>query len=65
MDPRDDVAFRDSDLVVHTVSKKTYDVQVGLLYETDTASIAQTFRQAQPFYVAADYHPPQPGSPGA
>ena len=65
MHPRDDVAFRDLDLVVHTVSKKTYDVQVGLLYETDAASIAMTFRQAQPFYVAPDYHPPQLGSRGA
>jgi len=29
------------------------------------ASIAQTFHQAQPFYVAPDYHPRQPGSPDA
>ena len=65
MHPRDDVAFRDLDLVAHTVSKKTYGIEVGVLYETDTASIAQTFRQAQPFYVAADYHPPRPGPPGA
>ena len=65
MHPRDDVAFRDLDLVVHTVSKKTYEVQVGLLYETDAAAIAMTFRQAQPFYIAPDYHPPQPGAPGA
>jgi hypothetical protein len=65
MHPRDDVAFRDLDLVVHTVSKKTYGIEVGVLYETDAASIAMTFRQAQPFYIAPDYHPPQPGLLGA
>jgi hypothetical protein len=48
MHPRDDVALRHLDLVVHTVSKKTHDVQVGLLDETDAASIALAFGQAQP-----------------
>ena len=52
-------------LVVHAVRRKSDDVQLGLLDETDTASIAITFREAQPFYVAADYHPPQPGSGAA
>ncbi len=65
MDPHDDVVFHDLNLVVQTVRKKTDDVQLGLLHETDTALIARTFREAQPFYVAADYRPPQPGSPGA
>jgi hypothetical protein len=51
--------------VLHAVRRKTDDVQLGLLDETDTASIAMAFREAQPFYVAADYHPPQPGSPVA
>ena len=65
MDPPDDVVFHDLNLVAHAVRRKTDDVQLGLLDETDTASIAMTFREAQPFYVAADYHPPQPGSRAA
>ena len=65
MDPPDDGVLHDLNLVVHAVRRKADDVQLGLLDETDTASIAMAFRQAQPFYVAADCHPPQPGSPGA
>ena len=64
MDPPDEVVFHDLGLVAHAVCGKT-GVQLGLLDETDTAVIAHTFREARPFYVAADYHPPQPGPPGA
>ena len=65
MDPPDDVVFHDLSLVVRAVRGESDDVQAGVLYETDTASIAQTFRAAQPFYVAADYQPPRPGSVAA
>ena len=64
MDPRDDRVFHNLNLVPHAVRRKTDDVQLGLLDEADTDSIAMAFREAQPFYVAADYHPHQPGSPG-
>ena len=65
MDPPDDVVFHDLNLVVHAARGKTDDLQLGLLDETDAAAIAMAFREAQPFYVAQDYHPPQPGSRGA
>ena len=65
MDPPNDVVFHDLSLVIRAVRRGVDDVQVGLLDGPDTASVAMTFRQAQPFYVAPDYHPPQPGSPGA
>lgn len=41
------------------------EVPPRLLGETATAFIARAFCEAQPFYVVADYHPPQPGSRGA
>ncbi len=65
MDPRDERVFHDLSLVVHASVGKTDQVRLGLLDETDTAFIARMFRAAHPFYVAADCHPPQPGSLGA
>jgi hypothetical protein len=62
MNPPDDVVLHALNLVVHAVRKKTDEVEVGVLDQSDTASIAMAFRQAQPFYVAPDYHPPQSGS---
>jgi hypothetical protein len=65
MDPRDDAGFHDLNLVVQAARKQSDELRLGLLDETDTAFIARAFREAQPFYVAADYHPPQPGSRAA
>jgi len=65
MDPRDERVFHDLNLVVQAALGKTDQVRLGLLDETDTAFIARAFCEAQPFYVAADYHPPQPGPPAA
>jgi hypothetical protein len=59
MDPRDERVFHDLNLVAQASLGKTDQVRLGLLDEADTAFIARAFREAQPFYVAADYHPPQ------
>jgi hypothetical protein len=61
MDPREDVIFHDLNLTVHVCHTKTYETDMGLLDEKDPAYIESLFRQAAPFYVAADYQRP----PGA
>jgi hypothetical protein len=37
------------------------EVELSLLDETDAAAIANLFRQAQPFFVAANYRAPNAG----
>lgn len=63
MDPRDEQVFHDLNLIVQAARAKTDDVQLGQLDETDPNYIAKVFREATPFYIAADYRPPQPRSP--
>jgi hypothetical protein len=64
MDSPNDAVSHDLSLVIRAVRRGSDDVQVGVLDQSETASIAMAFAQAQPFYVAPDYHPPKPGPPG-
>jgi hypothetical protein len=63
MDPRDDQLLHDLNLIVQAARAKTDDVQLGQIDETDPNYIAKVFREATPFYIAADYRPPQPRPP--
>ena len=62
MDPRDDGVFHDLNLIVQAAHAKTDDVRLGLLGEKDANYIAKVFREAAPFYIAADFRPPQPSA---
>jgi hypothetical protein len=57
MEPRDAVLFNDFNLVAKSV-KREYEVNLGLTESNTPECVADLFRQAQPFYVAADYQPP-------
>jgi len=61
MDPRDEAIYHDFNLTVHANHSKAYEIFLGLLDERDQAYVENFFRQAKPFYVAADY----PLPPGA
>jgi hypothetical protein len=63
MNPRDEQVFRDLNLIVQDARAQTDDVRLGRFDETDPDYIARMFREAAPFYIAADYCPPQPRSP--
>lgn len=58
MDPRDEQVFHDFNLVVQSACED-YDVSLSAANEKNPRDIANTFKHAQPFYVAADYHPPK------
>jgi hypothetical protein len=58
MDPRDEQVFHDFNLVVQSACED-YDVSLSAANEKDSKLIANMFKQATPFYVAADYHPPK------
>lgn len=57
MEPHDAVIFHDFNLVAQT-GKGKHDLILSLTPAGDPEYIANLFRQAQPFYVAADYHAP-------
>jgi SseB protein N-terminal domain/SseB protein C-terminal domain len=59
MEPRDEALFHDFNLVAQAAKGKACEVELSLLDETDATEIARLFRQAQPFYVAADYGRPE------
>ncbi len=48
-----------STLVIAAASDREDDVGHGLVDETDPVKIAHLFRQATPFYVAADFAQPR------
>jgi SseB protein N-terminal domain/SseB protein C-terminal domain len=58
MEPHDEALFHDFNLVIQAAKGKAYEVELALLDETDAEEVANLFRQAQPFYVAADYGRP-------
>jgi len=64
MSPRDKVIMHDLNLIVQSACAKKDDVNLGLIDETDVAYIEQLFRQAPPFYTAADYQRPMPAKDG-
>jgi hypothetical protein len=57
MEPRDTMLFHDFLLVAKSVSRE-YEVNLSLTESNTPGCVADLFRQAQPFYVAADYQPP-------
>lgn len=61
MDPRDEAIYHDFNLTVHSNRRPDHEIFLGLLDERDKAYVENFFRQARPFYVAADY----PLPPGA
>ena len=61
MDPRDEAIFHDFNLTVHANRKPEHEIFLGMLDERDPAYVENFFRQAAPFYRAADY----PLPPGA
>jgi hypothetical protein len=61
MEPRDEAIYHDFNLTVHANRRPDHEIFLGLLDERDKAYVENFFRQAKPFYVAADY----PLPPGA
>ncbi|MGH7953709.1 MAG: SseB family protein [Limisphaerales bacterium] len=60
MHPQDATLFHDLNMTIQAARVKTKDeVELGLLDEKDSESIAQLFKQAPAFYIAADYTQPQ------
>jgi hypothetical protein len=57
MEPRDATVFHDFNLVAQA-AKGRHEINISLTPEEGPEYIASLFRQAQPFYVAADYQPP-------
>ena len=55
MDPRDEAIFHDFNLTVNANRRPDHKIFLGLLDEQDKAYVGNFFRQAKPFYVAADY----------
>ena len=64
MEPRDAALFHDFNLVVKSV-KREYEVNLGLTESNTPECVADLFRQAQPFYLAADYQPPKVSAPAS
>jgi hypothetical protein len=62
MEPRDVALFHDFNLVAKSVSRE-YEINLSLTGSNAPECIADLFRQAQPFYVAADYQPPKVPAP--
>lgn len=58
MEPRDEVLFHDFNMVVQAARGEACEVEMGVAEETNPEYVANLFRQAKPFYVAADYRPP-------
>jgi hypothetical protein len=63
MEPRDAALFHDFLLVAKSVSRE-YGVNLSLTASNAPELVADLFRQAQPFYVAAGYQPPAVPAPG-
>jgi hypothetical protein len=59
MDPRVAQLFHDFNLVAQSARGK-HEVNLSLADEKNPEYIAGLFQQARPFYMAADWHPPQP-----
>lgn len=57
MEPRDGALFHDF-LLVAKSEPRAYEVNISLTESNEPELIANLFRQAQPFYVAAGYQPP-------
>lgn len=60
MEPRDAKLYHDFNLVVQSARGK-HELNLSLADEHSPEYIAGLFRQAQPFYVSADYQPPGSG----
>jgi hypothetical protein len=62
MEPRDATLFNDFNMVAKSV-RREHEINVSLTESNAPECIADLFRQAQPFYVAADYQPPTVSDP--
>ena len=62
MQPRDEAVFNDFSLVAKSV-RQDYEVNLSLTPDDTPECVADIFRQAPPFYVAADYQPPKGSTP--
>ncbi len=59
MEPRDSVIYHELNLVMAAARDLEDDISHGLVDEADPVYIANLFRQAEPFYVAADFAQPR------
>ncbi len=59
MDPRDDAIYHEFNIVLAAAADREDDISHGLVDETDPVYIANVFRQAAPFYLAADFAQPR------
>lgn len=64
MQPRDEAVFHDFSLVAKSVNQE-YEVNLSLTPADTPECVADIFRQAPPFYVAADYQPPDVSAPAS
>jgi hypothetical protein len=64
MQPRDEAVFHDFSLVAKSV-RQEYEVNLSLTPADTSECVADLFRQAPPFYVAADYQPPTVSAPAS
>ena len=64
MEPRDAALFHDFNLVAKSAERE-YEVNLSLTESNTPECITDLFRQAQPFYVAADYQPPKVSAPAS
>lgn len=58
MEPRDEAIFHEFNMVVQAARNRRDDVRLGLVDEDDWSYVRGLFRQATPFFIAADYEPP-------
>jgi len=59
MEPRDPAIYHEFNMVIAAAGDREDDIGHGLVDETDPVYIAHLFRQATPFYVAADFAQPR------
>lgn len=59
MKPKDEAILHDLNVTVQSARQNPDDIAVALLDENDVAYVKELFRQAAPFYIAADYQRPQ------
>ncbi len=64
MEPRDEALFHDFLLVAKSVSRE-YEINLSLTESNAPEIVADLFRQAQPFYMAAGYQPPTVSAPAS
>lgn len=59
MQPVNEPLFHDFNIVAQAAKGKKCEVELSLTDPEDKAEIVRVFLQAQPFFLAPDYHPPK------